>query len=270
MLTYKSFTILQLFRRGLPNLAREIQYCPLDDEDSKSAKTDVADGEGARRILQVPSLTSTAGTAETHHTTREDSESSPAHLRKTMTMPVGHSPIQTWPGMQYAGIPYRSDEMEAWQYHYSVPPPAQYRPPYSPVRIRSGRGAARLAASRKTLSPPTTTLHRFPVSNRGSKAGSRRCVRSPTKGEVTSTKVATTCEVDTTTVETSSKGDTTTANVEVAPSKAESTGDKKTEESPSLEKKPLRSVLKRKLPLTCYEEKKEEDPKTEEITIVNV
>ena len=57
---------LQLFRRGVPQLANEMKVVFQSSQQIVSPETDKsARGDGPRSILRVPSLVSSAGTVET-------------------------------------------------------------------------------------------------------------------------------------------------------------------------------------------------------------
>lgn len=170
---------MQLFRRELPRLCHEMRFSP-------SAK-DIAEipSLGARAILQVPSLASTAAASD--HTGRRGMEEE----KKEDSPNTGRQGSSPWANSQMVGGPismiYHPEIMASssaassytdspnWAGH-------RYLPSYSPIRVRSGRGAGRLPMSRGRVTgqpesqsgaPPRSS---FPVSNRGR---GRSVVRRP-------------------------------------------------------------------------------------------
>lgn len=145
---------------------------------SEPALTDSpSSSHGARYILQVPSLAS-----GDHHSIR-----SPHEEEKKDDGLLSKYPPQVTPGwpnrpiVGLGGAGYRQENMaaEAWKYYtespkwVGAPVSVQQRvmPPYSPIRVRSGRGAARLPLNRALMqqkdSSPGSARSSFPVSNRG-------------------------------------------------------------------------------------------------------
>lgn len=214
----------QLFRRGHPQLCRQMRFSPPPDLNvTKSMAPTTPPSGRAASILRVPSLTSTTGSSE-HRPHLEDGSSSEVRKQHTRnnsvatdltlstTSPATRSPqfgSHGWTsspsGMHgvNAGPPpvfvnYRPEEMhlarEAWQFygtsktsphHHPAHHPGQWMPsehgalrtqgmpPYSPIRIRSARGARRLTlhGTPSRESPPLTAAAaaatRGFVSNRG-------------------------------------------------------------------------------------------------------
>lgn len=219
----------QLFRRELSRLCREMRFAPSDGKEPVDADMHHAD-HGARSILQVPSLASTPGGSVHSGRSIMDEE------KKEDGMTYSNLGPQGWPNRQVFGgtlpVGYRPENTasgEAWKYFsespkwIGTPANTQQRamPPYSPIRVRSGRGAARLPLSRTAMldsSPPTAPRSTFPVSNRG-KGNANRARR---------------ISIPTTTAIDSPKAEETTAATGVA------------KPSPSQGPRP---ILKRKLPM---------------------
>jgi len=168
-----------------------MRFTPSEKDGADSTATPKLSGEGARSILQVPSLASTGGCSE-------PSGRSPADEEKKddfSTSPGSHKSFgHTTAGWANAGGPmmaYRPDTAsmgEAWNYFSESPPwlgasaaanmHQQPRIPYSPIRVRSGRGACRLPLNRNAIGAvgsttssrdgsPKSNRPSFPVSNRG-------------------------------------------------------------------------------------------------------
>jgi hypothetical protein len=193
-----------------------MRFTPASESTKSTASLD------SRSILRVPSLTSTAGSADTRQNVTSEHEDrapvlSDAEIRaRTISGAVADFPgtslrhhsfvarngagwAQSSSSMRTARGPpvfvnYRPEEMnltsEGWQFGSSSQAPAQWMgghpttpphqdgarsqsmPPYSPIRIRSGRGARRISlnTSASLRSGPTSNdapTRGYPVSNRG-------------------------------------------------------------------------------------------------------
>lgn len=140
-----------------------------------------------RVILQVPSLTSAGGgSISSGRMIEEKKEEYPSSV-----MHAGEA--QGWPQRIIGGhvtVGYRPEgaaaQNEAWK-HFSEAaqwvgsssssPGQRSVPQYSPIRVRSGRGAGRLPVNRQMhveASPVPVTRPSFPVSNRGKGTRGRR------------------------------------------------------------------------------------------------
>lgn len=222
-----------------------------------------------RRILQVPSLASNAGVnAPIAKPSNAEDDSARPRARDGAPYFPGHPFHPHWGPM--AGGPvfvnYRPDEAsmsDIWPFYPkqwvgSLPPQDSARgqsqgPPYSPIRIRSGRGAGRLGANRNPTSSqessptqgsgapavPAPARSSFPVSNRGRGRRLQHVRRHPADGAT-------------------QQDDATVSNPEAADKPETIVGDDAGKEDCSVEtskakEKPKdaahRAVLKRKLPL---------------------
>jgi hypothetical protein len=244
LLTAPSFFHTQLFRRDIPTLCREMHFAPDSekDEDTRDSSVGMKSSGGARSILQVPSLGSVVGT-ENHGGSRLPegrSQQPDASLMGYRSVPGfgGRPNPMSWmqDGRQHQQHHQQQQHPQQQQQHHQqhqhqqqeaafwmaaqagaamrqhpgphgnmpVPPPPSS---YAPVGIRSGRGAARLPAPRRTeasssaaasaSSPvPTSTTSRpsYPVSNRGkgSRNNASRRVTPPSQASevVASTTVS--------------------------------------------------------------------------------
>jgi len=291
------FSLIQLFRRGHPQLCQEMKFAPENVEGLIKV-------DDSRSILRVPSL-ATAGSNDAPSSSSEHQDKDPARNSSNSSAAGGSSYTGTPPHHHAANntrhrspfahrgaaaswgtspssvrsavgppiyVNYRPEEMnmaantEVWQYYpgKAAPPPpgswmhghaaaqhpgaqqggnvrAQGMPPYSPIRIRSTRGAPRrlslssnaAASIRHTPSGdssstvPSASTRSFPVSNRGK---GRRHVAASLSSKSVASDVGSS---ETLTMLQNKKPDTTTT--EAGGGSAE--GDRS------------RSPLKRKLPL---------------------
>jgi hypothetical protein len=250
----------QLFRRGHLKMCEEMKFEPFDGTVSSSLDT--------RSILRVPSLNSSTSASTTrpknlpdHSIGIIDYTGSPLHQPTTTTYPTSH----------HVGPPayvnYRPEEMnltpDGWQFsskynaqgHWPgtngimssrkvIEIGKQTLSPYSPIRIRSSRGAGRRHSLNNSVnnspsaivsqldesSTSTSTVRGFPVSNRG--MGRRNIVSTSSIGTKRHSPVCTNDEVVMLT-------NLTSTNVSTS-------GDS---QEKRIETKFPRSVLKRKLPL---------------------
>jgi hypothetical protein len=164
-----------------------MRFAPQEEED---CSVELAkDDDTPRSILQVPSLTSTVDTSN-QHSSEED------HIKRqerVPNLPVRDPMHASWQVNPVDGsvlVRYRADDVampNSWSNYPTqlINDPRARSIPYSPVRIRSSRGAARAP----TIAPktPEKPLPRqsFPVSNRG------RRVVSVVRNPVRSTKLST-------------------------------------------------------------------------------
>lgn len=160
-----------------------MRFSPAEDRQGE--------GDESRAILQVPSLSSHGVDQRAHCEEKKEDNLSPR-----MVHPV-------WRG----NLSYRHGSAmhhDMWKSFYPTEPPqwvgtspngmSRTMPPYSPIRVRSGRGAGRVPPPRTThkeLSQPS-----YPVSNRGRGGPASRRVgpsairydQSPTMSAVTPNK----------------------------------------------------------------------------------
>lgn len=201
--------VWQLFRRGFPNLCKEIRRLREINPPSNNVPRDeenVRSNAGTPSILQVPSLGDAAGnpteeddrhpkshqldnssiTGSSGKHSSSQSPSTPTRLNKkcdevfvamSASAPTVSTatPPSTWPfhPQPVVYIPYRQQEdhffdqrhqfqphsylQTTWTpVHPEAPPYATSFPAYSPVRVRSGRGAARLPAQHYSAQYPAT------------------------------------------------------------------------------------------------------------------
>jgi hypothetical protein len=144
--------LVQLFRRGVPQLGKEMKFDPPVSPMNSPNNIGTSDMDTSRAILQVPSLASTSGTVDSKAEEKKQDDDD-----EDDTLFNYRPELKCYTEWNLRGIPY------------------------SPVRIRSGRGAARSVRSStppsSTATPAETAPSRphFFVSNRGrGKAGMLR------------------------------------------------------------------------------------------------
>ncbi|GKY93221.1 hypothetical protein MPSEU_000289900 [Mayamaea pseudoterrestris] len=195
-----------LFRRELPQLCREMRFCPPPEKHQQLRH----DKDETRSILQVPSLTSSGVDRASACEEKKEDDHHHANVApppRTMMPPVWRSNSMAYRPSNPMLPQQRHDN--AWSVYTPEPPhwmnhiDATNRavPPYSPLPVRSSRGAARMALSMPAMhqrhyhhAQHSPLQHQsphheprvvgFPVSNRGRggpAAAARRIITTPLK-----------------------------------------------------------------------------------------
>ena len=177
-----AFYLVQFFRRGFPNLCKEIEK--MEEGSNKRVKRSRSPGgsTAAPSILQVPSLgDAVISDAKSEETSKAPSSPSASGSAGSVTQLDNSSPTHMWSMypqthvyMHYAQDNASTPQSAAWTPVHTTPAASAY----SPVRVRSGRGAARLPARFPAQVTPNANRARgamrssFPVvSNRGRRTG---------------------------------------------------------------------------------------------------